>query len=292
MMSFIRKHKILYCLQFGFRDGHSTAHTLINLVDKIKWALDNGQLAVAIFLDIQKAFDCINHDILLSKLDHYGFRGLSLQLLRSYLSDRKQFLSLNGNNSSEKPINMGVPQGSILGPLLFLLYVNDLNNSTRHIEPAMFTDNHSECTLFADDTAALLCDADHHNLLYRTKNTLRELSKWYIANKLSLSIGKSNYIVFHNKGSKVAKLFPETIKIGAETINRVNVTKYIGVLIDQHLNWGEHIAKTCKSLLKLFGIYYRLRKFVTPQLSRTIYYASIYSKISYGIEVYGTASDK
>ena len=87
------------------------------------------------------------------------------------------------------------------------------------------------------------------------QNTLRELSKWYIANNLSLSIGKSNYIVFHNKGSKVAKLFPEKIEIGGDTINRVNFTKYIGVLIDEHLNWSEHIAKTCKSLLKLFGIF-------------------------------------
>ena len=178
---------------------------MINLTDKIKWALDNDQLGVGIFLDIEKAFDCINHDILCAKLEHYGFRGHSLQFLRSYLSDRRQFLTMGGLDSKERVVNIGVPQGSILGPLLFLLYINDMQNSLRETEPFLFIDNSAESTLFADDTSVLLFDRNPIDLHERTKNTLHAIHEWYICSKLSFSFGKSKYILFHMKRSKTAK---------------------------------------------------------------------------------------
>ena len=291
MMSFIKKHEILYSLQFGFREKHSTSHALINLTDKIKWALDNNKLAVGIFLDIEKAFDCIDHEKLSVKLEHYGFRGHILTFLRSYLTDRKQFLSMDGLFSPEGNINTGVPQGSVLGPLLFLLYINDINNATSQAEPFLFHDNCAESTLFADDTANLIIDADPTEILCRTKRTLSAIHQWYLANSLSLSMGKSYYILFHNPHQKQISInFPEKIYIGNVHIDRAKSTKYIGVIIDEQLNWGEHINKVCNSLVKLFGIFYRIRHFTNSDLARTIYFASIYSKISYGIEVYGSTT--
>ena len=126
LLNFRNKYNILSINQFGFRKNHSTSLALIHLYDKISTAIDNRKYTVGIFLDLSKAFDTVNHKIMLTKLEHYGVRGNSLQWFKSYLSNREQFVQLNRHCSSTKSIVCGVPQGSILGPLLFLLYINDL----------------------------------------------------------------------------------------------------------------------------------------------------------------------
>ena len=280
MIKFIEKHKILYLYQYGFRKNYSTCLALIDIVDKIKNALDQNDYVMGIFLDITKAFDSINHGILYSKLEHYGFRGHSLDFIRSYLTNRKQFTWAQGISSEIKGISYGVPQGSILGPLLFLIYINDIQ----------YTVKNREIRLFADDTGLFIQDKEPHKLIQKGEIIMAEVVKWFKLNKLELSIGKSNFIIFHgvrkNKVDSITEL-----KIGTETLQRSNTVKYIGVTLDECLSWDQHIDSVCSSLVKYFSVFYNIRNSMNRRIVRIIYYACIHSRIKYGIEVYGAASN-
>jgi hypothetical protein len=278
MASFINKHKILYLKQYGFRVNLSTTFALIDAIDQIKESIDNKEHVLGLFLDVEKAFNCVNHKILLHKLDHYGFRGHILKLLSSYVSDRSQFTRINNVNSATNIINYGVPQGSILGPLLFLLYVNDIHASII-----------DEIILFADDTAIFIKNKNLAELITHSTNTVKLIHEWFKANKLSVSFNKSNFIVFSS--SRINSDEINNIPYGEYTIPRVPHSKYIGMIIDEKLSWNLHINKQIIApLMKYFGVFYNIRKHLNNKLMRTAYFSCIYSKIQYGIEVYGNCS--
>ena len=169
MMNFIDKHKILFVYQYGFKKKHSTSLALIDIIDKMKFFLAKKDYALGILLGITKAFGSINHDILITKLENYGFRGHSSVFLISYLSGRTQFTSLQSCTSDMRTISHGVPQGSILGPLLFLLYINDIQYVSREIN----------LRLFADDTAIFLHHRDPNILIHQDKLW----NKWWLGLK-------------------------------------------------------------------------------------------------------------
>jgi len=183
---YLEKHCILSKCQFGFRRNHSTSLAVLAMVNKISEAIDNNKFFIRVFIDLSKAFDTIDHIILINKLEHYGIRGLALSWFKSYLDNRSQFVTFNGVSSTNLNITCGVPQGSILGPILFLLYINDITSAS----------NLLNFVLFADDTPTFI---DHHNLntlIGLLITELKLLDTWFIANKLSLNISKSNFIVF------------------------------------------------------------------------------------------------
>ena len=171
----------------------STLHAVISITDKIQKAIDQGYYSCGIFLDLSKAFDTVNHPILLDKLEYYGIRGLAKQWFESYLMNRMQFVSLGSCKSDMLNISCGVPQGSVLGPILFLLYINDFSNCSTIL------DFH----LFADDTNIFHRDKSLSNLESTINNQLSYVNDWLSSNKLTLNADKSSFIVFHPTLKKI-----------------------------------------------------------------------------------------
>ena len=277
LLSFINKHKILYDYQFGFRENHGTDLALIIIMDKITQALQNKENVIGVFLDFSKAFDTFNHNILLQKLYKYGVRGSSHQWFASYLCDRKQFVSFNNISSSLKSISCGVPQGSILGPLLFLLYINDINN----VSKVLFS------ILFADDTNVFVSGKNISELVIVLNRELSKLVTWLQVNKLSLNVKKTHYMVF--SPPKVNQDI-SPVNMNGEKINRVSSTRFLGVVIDDKLRWNEHILFVKQKVSKSLGIICKAKKKISKETLRTLYYSFIYPYLMYGIVVWGSAN--
>ena len=180
LYTFLNNNNIIYNLQFGFRQQYSTSRALINITENIRKAPDDGNIGCGVFADLQKTFDTVDHQILLAKLNHYGIRGVSNDWFKSYLSNRNQYVYINGFDSGPTAISCGLPQGSVLGPLLFLLYINDLNQAMKSCKV-----HH-----FADDTN-LLCLSNSIKKLNKLVNTdLKHLLNWLNVNKISLNVKK------------------------------------------------------------------------------------------------------
>ena len=230
---YLCEEKLLYSKQFGFQKGHSADHAIVHLVDQIYESFENDNYTIGVFIDLSKAFDTVDHSILLKKLEMYGVNTTNLTWFASYLNCRKQYVKIaESADTFKKDIKCGVPQGPILGPLLFLLYVNDLPNSSNVLVPIMF----------ADDTNFFF-EHSNINTLFKTVNhELIKIKEWFSANKLSLNVGKTKFLLFHKSGKKysIPSHLP-TLKINNHDIERVNTMKFLGVLSDDNLSWKEHI---------------------------------------------------
>ena len=231
LTKYIDKHKILKNCQFGFRKHHSTTHAITTIYEKVLNNIENNSHTVTIYLDLSKAFDCVNHKILLQKLQHYGIRGHALQFFKSYLSDRTQITLVNGELSDILNIICGVPQGSTLGPLLFLLYINDLTNASK-----FFT------CLFADDTCLEMNNASTTALQQTCNEELVHINNWFLANKLTANYSKaSKYMLTPGKLNQSTNT-NFILKMGNITLEKVNTIKYLGVIFDERFSWRNHVS--------------------------------------------------
>ena len=207
--SFLNKYDCFYKNQFGFRPKHSTEHALINITEKIRETLDahsgHRKYACGIFVDFQKAFDTVNHNILIEKLDHYGIREPMNKWFKSYLENRFQYVSVLGYKSQKTINKHGVPQGSILGPLLFLIYINDLHAAI----------NYSDTYHFADDTSLLLIEDSYKKIQKKANLDLKFLHRWLLANKISLNTDKTELIFFRKPSEELPAI---KIKINGKNI--------------------------------------------------------------------------
>ena len=210
----------------------------MDLIENMCESIDKKKYVMGIFIDLKKAFDTIDHNILLNKLYHYGIRGISNDWIKSYLGNRKQFVQYDDAISDCKEILCGVPQGSILGPKLFILYINDICNISEIMK----------FVLFADDTN-ILCKHENYVSLCELVNVeLSKLSKWFSINKLSLNVKKTSYMVFGNRHVNN----DIKIRIDMEEIEKVHVTKFLGVYIDYRLDWKRHIDHIINKVSQLF----------------------------------------
>ena len=274
VQSYLEKYKILSPDQYGFRCKRSTKGALIRFVHTVQQNLDNGKKSAAVYIDLKKAFDTVNHNILLEKIEIYGIRGPVLNWFKDYLKNRKQYIENQTAKSEEEILPCGVPQGSNLGPLLFLLYINDLPLSVKT----------GQCTLFADDTTIYNVGNTYHELVTKINLDLKELNKWFISNKLTLNIKKTNACVFGNQTAECKQLALNDMKIDfSESV------KYLGVYVDKKLKWNEHIRYVTKKINQILGILSKARNSINERMSLAIYHSLINSRLTYCQEVWATA---
>ena len=280
LYKYLSKFEILYDYQFGFREGHSTTQALVEITDRIKFAIDKNELTCGIFIDLTKAFDTVNHHILLQKMYNYGIRGNVYSLFKSYLSNRQQFVKVNNEKSDMKYVTCGVPQGSVLGPLLFIIYINDIANSCKE----------GQFRIFADDTGIFCHSYNIESLIAKAEVIIKNVSKWFAANKLTLNVSKTSYVIFKSK--KMTNInIPNTISYKEIKINRESQVKYLGLILDEHMSWDSHTNEICNKLKSFFPLFYNIRHYLDKEHINAIFYTMIYSRIKYGSIVTGLTSN-
>ena len=275
LYGYFTKEKLLYNKQFGFRSGYNTIYALAEMLENIRY--DEKSVFTSILLDLSKAFDTIDHSILIKKLERYGVRGLCLDWFISYLKNRKQFVSIQGADSELANISCGVPQGSILGPLLFIIYINDLPNSCKDILPY----------LFADDTNGLYRQSKGEIKNDSLNSVLNELVEWLSQNKLSLNTKKTQLLHFFGYTA-------DNLTLNGEIIRSKNYLedKYLGIVLDKWLNFAEHVRYVKAKLCKHINVLKRLKSIVSKNILLRYYNTYINPSILYGLLIYGCTSKR
>ncbi len=277
IINFLNKHNVLNQSQHGFRQNHSTNTAIANILNPLTTIIDKHHVAFVLFIDISKAFDSLSHDILLYKLNYYGIRGIAYNWFKSYISNRYHYTDCNYVSSSLSLIRYGIPQGSILGPLLYLLYVNDI-----------FTiDENSSCVLYADDTSIIISGKNVTEL--RTKlHILDFYVNWFCDNKLAINVKKTNYMLLGN----VLNEDMLTIQFNGKTINRVSSVRYLGIMLDDKLAWSEHTNLVREKAAKGLGMLKLARSFLPNICLLSIYYSFVYPYLINAIEFWGNTFKK
>ena len=269
---------ILSPQQFGFRRQTSTLDAIIHFTEFIYENLNNKNSTLSIAIDYSKAFDTVNHDILLHKLECYGVRGDCLQLLASYLRDRRQAVCIRGTYSDYKTTNISVPQGSILGPLLFILYVNEIPTiSDRFV-----------ATMFADDCTLTFANSLISNLINDCNEDLAMFKLWSDANRLTINASKTNCLFISNVSETPP---PGSIFIDENVLNFVSEVKFLGVIIDDQVKYDQHIIYIRKKISKSIGIIYRIKQFIPLSCLRNLYFSLIHPFFLYCLPIFGATYD-
>lgn len=285
LTNYFNKYHIIYSGQYGFRKFHSTTYALFDSINLVQTKLSQNLHTMGLFLDFSKAFDSVSHSILLAKLDHYGIRGVALDWFKSYLTDRQQYVQIDAFDvSSLGSVSYGVPQGSILGPLLYIIYANDLQN-------AVNTDN-SALKIFADDSNIFLFHCNITDLFKIANELCSSIYEWCEANNLRLNIDKCTYIIFRptSRVNQTISNLNLNVKISNGLLMRVNQTKFLGLTIDEFFTWSIHIDNVICKLNAYSCWFYKIKNFLYDYSARQLYFAYVHSVLMYGILLFGNAT--
>ena len=254
----------------------STNHALIDITNRIQEACDSGQYACRIYVDIKKVFYTVNHNILLDKLAYYGVRGTENKWFKTYLTNRKQHVTVSDQTSDNALIEFGVPQGSVLGPLLFLIYINDLNQAIKF----------SRVHHFADDANLLLVDNSLKKINKHINHDLKLLTTWLRANRISLNTSKTEILLFRPKSKRnITKHL--NFRISGQYIPRTTQVKYLGFTMNEHLDWDLYFSQLKKKLNRGIGLLSKIRHFTPKHLLKTLYFSLFNSNLIYGCQTWG-----
>ena len=267
IVNFLEKYNLFSKDQFGFRKGKNTVQAISNLVSDITNAFTNLEYDAVLFCDLSKAFDCVDHGVLLRKLAPYGFSPDSVELLRSYLEDRCQIVRVDGKESGRSYVNIGIPQGSILGPVLFLVYINDLP----------MIDNSAHYTIFSDDTTVAFRSKTFEGALEGSMAAQMRACDWFRTNKLLLNEDKTKRIFFSMRN--------------LHKDNNLDDINFLGVCLDPRLQWGGHVDRVGKRLASSLFLLRNLADNVSSEILKLAYFALFHTHFSYAIEVWGHSAD-
>lgn len=290
LLSFFQKHKILNQQQFGFTQNKSTSDAIYEVLDMITNSVNKDEKTSAVFVDLAKAFDTVPHGRLLTKLERYGIRGNAYNLFSSYLSDRVQTVKIDNTYSSPRTVRIGIPQGTVLGPICFLIYVNDVFD----------LDIEGRIISYADDTVMIFRGDSNESVRDMMERGLTQLKTWLEINLLSLNIDKTKYIYFTLTADPSIQ---QTIQIHdfnckqkinclCSSVSKVSNIRYLGIIIDENLRWNEHIIHINNKLRKILPKFYQIRNITNSEIKKTLYFALVESNIRYGITAWGSAYDK
>jgi len=263
----LNSEEIISKQQSGFRSLHSTVTALLEATDSWAFNIDHGYINAVVFLDFKKAFDTVDHEILLTKMNQCGIQGKTLDWFKLYFTNRTQRCSVNGCLSDFTTLKCGVPQGTILGPLLFLIYINNLPDCLSFSTPRMY----------ADDTHITYAGSDLHLIQSSLSHDLEKLSKWLVSNRLTLNATKTEFMLIGSR--QILSTLSDTLErpIDDVRIEKVPSVKSPGIYIDENLTWHSHIDKLCKKIASAIGAIKRVKPFVPQSTLLNIYNSLVQS---------------